>query len=138
MWWEVLRHLTKFFRKKFLIIFLSMNSNFLVIINNKRDFCFGVGNKMIRFAINMNFRWRIPLYVTVVSLKESWDTRISLNVVRSTQIFSEVLYKSSYFISKRCRIKMLKKYVNNKSNNILDNTCWISDNGFLLCHISFW
>ena len=61
---------------------------------------------MIRFAINMNFRRRIPLYVTVVFLKESRSTRISLNVVRSTQIFNEILYKNSYFISKRCRIKM--------------------------------
>ena len=55
---------------------------------------------MIRFVINVNFRRRIPLYVTVVSLKESRDIRISLNVVRSTQIFNEVLYKNSYFISK--------------------------------------
>ena len=39
---------------------------------------------MIRFVINVNFRRRIPAYVTVVSLKESRGIRISLNVVRST------------------------------------------------------
>ena len=57
---------------------------------------------MIQFAINMNFRRQILLYVTVVSLKESHGIRISLNVMRSTQIFNEVLYKNSYFISKMC------------------------------------
>ena len=77
---------------------------------------------MIRFVINMNFRRRIPLYVTVVSLKESRGIRISLNVLRSTQIFSEILYKNSYFISKKCN-KMLKNNTNNESNNNLDDMC---------------
>ena len=63
---------------------------------------------MIRFVINVNFRRRIPLYVTVVSLKESRGVRISLNVVRSTQIFSKILYKNSYFISKKVCNKMPK------------------------------
>ena len=63
---------------------------------------------MIQFVINVNFRRRISLYVIVVSLKESRGVRISLNVVRSTQIFSEILYKNSYFISKRCEIKCQK------------------------------
>ena len=77
---------------------------------------------MIRFVMNVNFRRRVPLYVTVVSLKESRGIRISLNVMRSTQIFNEVLYKNSYFISKRCVINV-KNIANNKSNNNLDDTC---------------
>ena len=80
-----------------------MNFNFF----NKRVFLV-LEIIMIRFVINVNFRRRIPLYVTVVFLKESRGTRISLNVVRSTQIFNEVLYKNSYFISKRRVIKMSK------------------------------
>ena len=45
------------------------------------------------------------LRVTLVSVKESWGIRISLNIMRSTQVFNEVLYKSSYFILKRYLIK---------------------------------
>ena len=41
------------------------------------------------------------LRVTVVLKKESWGIRISLNIMRSTQVFNEVLYKNSYFIFKR-------------------------------------
>ena len=78
---------------------------------------------MIRFVINVNFRRRIPLYVTVVSLKESRGVRNSLNVVRSTQIFNKILYKNSYFISKKVSNKMLKNNTNNKFNNTLDDTC---------------
>ena len=37
------------------------------------------------------------LRVTLVSVKGSWGVRISLNTMRSTQVFNEVLYKNSYF-----------------------------------------
>ena len=40
-------------------------------------------------------------YVTVVSGRESWGIRISLNIMRSTQVFNEVLYRNSYFILKK-------------------------------------
>ena len=63
---------------------------------------------MIRFVINVNFRRWIPLYVTVVSLKESRGIRVSLNVMRSTQIFNEVLYKNSYLSKKKVPNKMLE------------------------------
>ena len=56
----------------------------------------GLRNEMIRFKMNANFRRRIPLRVTVVSIKESRDIRISLNMVRSTQIFNEILCKNSH------------------------------------------
>ena len=85
-----------------------MNFNSLLLIIKEFFLVFYKIIIMIRFVINVNFRRRIPLYVTVVSLKESRGIRISLNVVRSTQIFNEVLYKNSYFISKRCVIKMSK------------------------------
>ena len=45
------------------------------------------------------------LRVTLVSVKESWGIRISLNIMRSTQVFNEVLYKNSYFILKGYLIK---------------------------------
>ena len=48
------------------------------------------------------------LRVTLVSVKKSWGIRISLNIIRSTQVFNEVLYKNSYFMLKRFLIKMLK------------------------------
>ena len=57
--------------------------------------------------MDMNFRRQTPSWVTVVSLKEYRDIRISLNMVRSTQIFNEILEKFS-FILKRCKIKCLK------------------------------
>ena len=41
------------------------------------------------------------LRVTLVSVKESWGIRISLNIMRSTQVFNDVLYKNSYFILKK-------------------------------------
>ena len=43
-----------------------------------------------------NFRRRILLRVTLVFVKESLGIRISLNIMRSTQIFNEILYKSLY------------------------------------------
>ena len=55
----------------------------------------GLRNEMIRFKMDANFRRRISLRVTVDSVKESQGIRITLNVVRSTQIFNEILYKNS-------------------------------------------
>ena len=49
------------------------------------------------------------LRVTLVSVKESRGIRISLNTMRSTQVFNEILYKNSYFYRKKCLIKMPKK-----------------------------
>ena len=37
------------------------------------------------------------LWDTLVSVKESWGIRISLNIMRSTQVFNDILYKNSYF-----------------------------------------
>ena len=48
------------------------------------------------------------LRVTLVSVKESWGIRISLNAMRSTQVFNGILYKNSYFILKRYLVKMWK------------------------------
>ena len=45
------------------------------------------------------------LRVTLVSVKESGGIRISLNIMRSTKVFNEILYKNSYFILKRYLIK---------------------------------
>ena len=48
------------------------------------------------------------LRVTLVSVKWSWGIRISLNAMRSTQVFNEVLYKNPYFILKGDLIKNAK------------------------------
>ena len=56
----------------------------------------GLRNEMIRFKMDANFRRRISLRVIVVSVKESRGIRISLNVMRSTQIFNEILCKNSH------------------------------------------
>ena len=57
---------------------------------------------------NCEFPMMDLLWVTLVSVKESWGIRISLNIMRSSQVFNKVLYKNSYFILKRFLIKMLK------------------------------
>ena len=54
---------------------------------------------------NYEFPTMDLLRVRLVFVKESWDIRISLNIMRSTQVFNEVLYKNSYFILKRYLIK---------------------------------
>ena len=72
----------------------------------------------VPFKINMNFQRRTLLRVTLVFVKESWDIKISLNTMRSTQVFNKILYKNSYFILKRCLIKMPK--INNNKNEFLD------------------
>ena len=54
------------------------------------------------------FRRRTLLRVTLVSVKESWGIRILLNIMRSTQIFNEILYKSSYLSQSGFKTKMLK------------------------------
>ena len=46
--------------------------------------------------MDVNFQRQTPLCVIVVSKNESRDIRITLNVVRSTQIFNEILYKNSH------------------------------------------
>ena len=46
--------------------------------------------------------------VTLVSVKGSWGIRTSLDTMRSTQVFNEILYKNSYFIFKRCLTKNAK------------------------------
>ena len=58
--------------------------------------------------MDVNFQRQTPLCVIVVSENESRDIRISLNVVRSTQIFNEIDKKRFSFISMRYKIKMLK------------------------------
>ena len=40
------------------------------------------------------------LRVTLVSVKEFWGIRISLNAMRSTQVFNGILYKNSHFIQR--------------------------------------
>ena len=49
------------------------------------------------------------LRVTLVSVKESWGIRISLNIMRSTQVFNEILYENSYFYRKKMFNKNAKK-----------------------------
>ena len=66
-------------------------------------------------------RWTL-LWVTLVSVKESWGIRILLNIMRSTQIFNEILYKSSYLSQSCFKTKMLK--INNDKNEFL-MTIWI-------------
>ena len=61
----------------------------------------------VPLKINVDFRWQTLLRVTLVFVKESWGIRISLNTMRSTQVFNEILYKNSYFILKRCLIKKM-------------------------------
>ena len=65
---------------------------------------------MIRFKIGVNFRRRISIRVIVVSAKESRGIRITLNVVRGTQIFNEILYKNSH-LSLKGIIKCLKSII---------------------------
>ena len=48
-----------------------------------------------KFEIDANFRLQISLCVIIVFVKEFWDIRTSLNVVRSTQIFNEIYEKDS-------------------------------------------
>ena len=70
----------------------TKNPNLKILKNLIR----GLRNEMIRFEIDANFRRRIPLRVTLVSVKESRDIRITLNVMRNTQIFNEILYQNSH------------------------------------------
>ena len=65
------------------------------------------------------------LRVTLVSVKESWGIRISLNIMRSTQVFNEVLYKNSYFILKRFLIKNVENGIGQNKFLIMfsDYTC---------------
>ena len=70
----------------------TKNPNLKILKNLIR----GLRNEMIRFEIDANFRRRIPLRVILISVKESRGIRITLNVVRSTQIFNEILYKNSH------------------------------------------
>ena len=65
-------------------------------------------NKKMILGDNCEFPTMDLLRVTLVSVKKSWGIRISLNIIRSTQVFNEVLYKNSYFMLKRFLIKMLK------------------------------
>ena len=51
--------------------------------------------KMI-FGNDTNFRRQTLLQVTLVFVKKSRAIRISLNIMKSTQMFNEILYKSSY------------------------------------------
>ena len=46
------------------------------------------------FENGTNFRRRTLLRVTLVFVKESSGIRISLNIMRSTQVFNEILCKS--------------------------------------------
>ena len=89
---------------------------------------------------NCEFPTTDLLRVTLVSVKESWGIRISLKIMRSTQVFNEVLYKKFVFY--------LKKIFNkNDENEFRQNKflimffglyMWISEDGFLLCHCSLW
>ena len=88
MLWEVLKLFNKiFFERNFLIMFPKLKPKNPL----KRIRC--LRNK--EFEIDANFRWQIPLCVTVVFVKKFWGIRISLNVVRSTQIFNEIYEKNS-------------------------------------------
>ena len=61
-------------------------------------------NKMI-FEIELGISDDGSLRVTLVFVKESWGIRISLNTIRSTQVFNEILWKIRIFIVKRYLIK---------------------------------
>ena len=87
MLWEVLKLFNKIFLKDFLIMFPKLKPKNPL----KRIRC--LRNK--EFEIDANFRWQIPLCVTVFFIKESWGIRTLLNVVRSTQIFNEIYEKDS-------------------------------------------
>ena len=88
MLWEVLKLFNKiFFERKFLIMFPKLKPKNPL----KRIRCL----RNNEFEIYANFRRQIPLCITVVFVKESWDIRISLNVVRITQIFNEIYEKNS-------------------------------------------
>ena len=64
------------------------------------------------------------LRVTLVFVKGSWGIRISLNTMRSTQVFNEILYKNSYFILKRYLIKNAEnEFRQNKFLMFSDYTC---------------
>ena len=66
-------------------------------------------NKINIFWDKCGFPMTDLLRVTLVSVKGSWGIRISLNTMRSTQVFSEVLYEDSCFI--------LKEYLNKIAKN---------------------
>ena len=70
----------------------TKNPNLKILKNLIRS----LRNEMIRFKMDANFRRQIPLRVTIISVKESRGIRITLNVMRSTQIFNEILYKNSH------------------------------------------
>ena len=70
----------------------TKNPNLKILKNLIR----GLRNEMIRFKMDANFRRWILLRVTLVSVKKSRDIRITLNVMRNTQIFNEILYQNSH------------------------------------------
>ena len=85
----------------FLCIMLSMPFNIIILYLWKK---YKNINVMIFLRINklvLEHDYEFPttdlLRVTLVFVKESWGIRIFLNIMRSTQVFNEILYKNSYF-----------------------------------------
>ena len=57
-------------------------------------------NKINILEIIVNFQRRILGRVTVVLEKESWGIRISLNIMKSVQVFNEILLIGSRLFQK--------------------------------------
>ena len=107
MLWKVLELFNEFFWKK--------KFNYVPKIETekspKKIMC--LKNKIIWFKIDENFWQRILLWIIVVSAKELWDIRISLNVMRGTRIFKDILWKNVLIYQKGVKWKCLKNSFKN-------------------------
>ena len=61
--------------------------------------------KQLCFENDWKFLTTDLLRVTLVSVKESWGIRISLNAIRSTQVFNEILFYLKVIFNKNVENK---------------------------------